>query len=453
VSLAIDIGSTKICAILSELRDEHEPSIIGFGTSKSIGLKKGVITNIDEASKSIKSALDKAKQQAGTTINKAVVSISGVMLKSLDSKGIVNIPNGEVSVKDINRAIHTAEYNASIPNDYEVVHALPYSFKLDDQEEIDNPLSMNGTRLEANVYIIAAQKAYLNNLRKSIYGAGIEIENFVLNSYASSISVLEDDEKSHGVCLIDMGGSTSNMIIHSGNSIKYADYLGVGSNNITMDISKVLQAPLQVCERLKKELGTFMPEGNGVENIEIPKIGDDNHMQSVSLDIINEIILARVEEALFHLKQKLTKSGLADEIGSGVVLTGGFSQIDGIREVALKIFEDMPVRVARPKDLDGQYDTLREASYSTVLGLTLYASGKHTTYELDSNKNLRYQKEKPNSTTTSIEPLDNSIENLNIADEVSSILNSDKSESSFDLRMKESKEKTSKFINVIKNLF
>ncbi len=186
--LGIDIGSTKICAIIATCKDGI-PRVIGTGFHKSMGLKKGSITNIEQASRAIKDAVNDARRVAGTNINKAVISISGAYTKSTDSSGIVNIPNNEIGIKEINRVIQTALYNASIPSEYEVIHILPYNFKLDDQDFIDDPMGMSGSRLEVSVRIITAQKSSLGNLKKAIKTAGIEIENIVLASYASSIAV------------------------------------------------------------------------------------------------------------------------------------------------------------------------------------------------------------------------------------------------------------------------
>jgi len=238
--LAIDIGSTKICAIISTIDDDGKIQILGAGISKAQGLKKGSITNIELASKSIKNALNDAKRVAGTEFTKAIVSISGAYTKSLNSSGIVNIPNKEVGLKEINRVMQTSLYNANIPNEYEVLHTLPYNFKVDDQDFIEDPLGMNAARLEVETHIITTQKSNLNNLRKAVKAAGVDVENIVLSGYASAIATLNSDEKELGAAVVDMGGSTCNIVIHSGNSVRYNDFLGVGSNHITNDLSMAL---------------------------------------------------------------------------------------------------------------------------------------------------------------------------------------------------------------------
>ena len=206
--LAIDIGSTKICAIIARIDDKESIAVIGAGISKAQGLKRGNITNIELASKSIKAAVDDAKRVAGTDVKSAIVSISGNYTKSLNSNGIVNIQNKEISVKEIERVMQTSLYNANIPSEYEVLHALPFNFKVDDQDFIEDPLGMNAARLEVETHIITTQKSNLNNLRKAVRGANIEVTNVILSGYASSISILNEDEKELGVCVFDIGGNT-----------------------------------------------------------------------------------------------------------------------------------------------------------------------------------------------------------------------------------------------------
>ncbi len=389
--LAIDIGSSKICAIIAQKLENDEIKIIGTGISKSQGLKKGTITNIDLASRSIKTALNDAKRVAGTNINKAIVSISGAYTKSVNSNGIVNIPNKEITIKEINRVMQTALYNANIPHEYEILHVLPYNFKVDDQENIEDPLGMNASRLEVDVHIITTQKSNLFNLKKAVRSAGVDIKNVVLSGYASAISVLNKDEKELGVAVIDMGAATSNVVVHLGNSIRYNDFLGVGSNHITNDLSMALHTPLSVAEKIKLEYGSLKTTKN--EIIEIPVIGDENNTHEVSLEIVYNVIFARVEETLMILAKSIEKSSLKEQIGAGVVLTGGMSKLDGIRELAVAIFDNMPVRIGKPKTVEGMFEDLKDPIYSTAIGLVLYGAGEFTQYEIDSNKNLRHRSE------------------------------------------------------------
>ncbi|MDQ1245374.1 MAG: cell division protein FtsA [Campylobacterota bacterium] len=390
--LAVDIGSTKICAIIAEIANDNTISITGAGVCRAQGLKKGSITNIELAARSIKSAINDAKRVSGSEVKTAIVSISGAYTKSLNSSGIVNIQNKEVSFKEIERVMQTSLYNANIPNEYEVLHALPYNFKVDDQDFIEDPLGMNASRLEVDTHIITTQKSNLNNLRKAVRGAGVEVENIVLAGYASSIATLNDDEKELGVALIDMGGNTSNIIIHSGNSIRYNDFLGVGSNHVTSDLSMALHTPLNIAESVKLNYGSLLtPSSNDL--IELPVIGDENTTHEVSLEVVHNVVYARVEETLMILAQFIENSGLKDKIGAGVVLTGGFSQMEGIRELAVATFGSVPVRLAKPKEMNGLFDNLRSPEYSSAVGLVLYAASAYTLYEIDVNKRVRHSNE------------------------------------------------------------
>ena len=391
--LAIDIGSTKICAIIAQVSDDDSISIIGAGTTKAQGLKKGSITNIELASKSIKAAVSDAKRVAGSDIRSAVVSISGAYTKSLNSNGIVNIPNKEINFKEIERVMHTSLYNANIPNEYEVLHALPFNFKVDDQDYIEDPLGMNASRLEVETHIITTQKSNLNNLKKAVRGAGVEVENVVLSAYASSIATLNEDEKELGVAVIDMGGNTSNIAIHSGNSLRYNDFLGVGSNHVTSDLSMALHTPLNIADSVKLSYGSLLEPTNDL--IELPIIGDEETTHEVSLEVVHNVIFARVEETLMILAQFIENSGLKEQMGAGVVLTGGFSQMEGMRDLAVATFGSVPVRLARPKEMNGLFDNLRTPEYSTAIGLVMYSASAYTPYEIDVNKKVRHTNETP----------------------------------------------------------
>jgi cell division protein FtsA len=388
--LGIDIGSSKICAIIAE-KDDDDIKILGAGIAKSQGLKKGIITNIELASKSIKNALNDAKRVAGTQYEKVVVSISGAYTKSIDSSGVVNIPNRDIGIREINRAMQMADHNANIPNEYVKLHILPYNFKVDDQEFIDDPHGMSGARLEVQVHIITAQKSSLSNLEKAVKSAGVEIDNIVLGGYASSIAVLNHDERELGVSVIDIGGATCNLVVHAGNSIRYNDFLGVGSLNITNDLSTALHTPLGAAENIKINYGSL--HGNSSDLIELPVIGDDGSTHEVSLDIVSNVIYVRVEETLMILAKSLEDSGFKDQLGAGVVLTGGMTKLNGIRELASAIFDNMPIRIAKPKEMNGLFETLRDPGFSTAIGLVLYGAGHFTPYEIDSNKKLRYKDE------------------------------------------------------------
>ncbi|RLA72624.1 MAG: cell division protein FtsA [Epsilonproteobacteria bacterium] len=389
--LAIDIGSTKICAIISEIVGD-DIQIIGHGITKSQGVKKGVITNIELASKSIKKAINDAKRISGSTISTATISISNAYAKSLNSTGIVNIPHKDISIAEIERVIHIAQHNANIPTEYDVIHVLPYNFKVDDQDFIEDPYGMNASRMEVNVNIIITQKSSLSNLKKAVRSAGVDIDGIVLNGYAAAIATMGEDEKELGVAVIDMGGQTSSLIVHTGNSIRYNDFLGVGSNHITNDLSMALHTPLQVAENVKKRHGNLI--NGSTETIDLPIIGDEENRNEVSLEIVHSVILARVEETLTILAMSLERSALKEQISSGIILTGGMTKLKGIRELAQAIFDGVPVRIAQPKEqnISGFFDELKDPAFSTVIGLLLYKADRHTEYEVNMNNKLLHSK-------------------------------------------------------------
>ncbi len=389
--LSIDIGSTQICAIIARKDELDNLKVLGVGTSKSLGLKKGIITNIDQASNSIKKAVDDAKRMAGQKYEQVLVSISGAYTKSVDSSGIVNIPEQDISLQEIKRAMQMADHNANIPNEYEKLHILPYMFKVDDQESIEDPLGMNGSRLEVLVHIITVQKSALNNLKKAVKSAGVKIDNIVLAGYASSIAVLNTDEKELGVGVIDMGGATCNIIIHSGNSIRYNDFLGVGSFNITSDLSMALHTPIPAAEKIKLKYGSL--ENTSNELIQLPVLGDENATHEVSLDIVSNVLYARVEETLMILAKTIEDSDFKDHMGAGLVLTGGFTKLKGIKELAMAIFDNMSIRLAKPKKIEGVLENIHDPSFSVAIGLIMYGAGAFTPYEIDSNKKMRHKDE------------------------------------------------------------
>jgi len=388
--LAIDIGSTEICAIIAEI-NQGNIQILGHGLAKSQGIKKGAITNIELTSKSIKKAINDAKRIAGSNITSATISISNAYAKSLNSTGIVNISHQDITIKEINRVMQTALYNANIPNEYEVIHVLPYNFRVDDQDYIEDPFGMNASRMEVDVNIIMTQKSNLANLKKAVRSAGVEMDGIVLSGYASAIATSNENDKEMGIAVIDLGGQTSNLVVHVGNSIRYNDFLGVGSNHITNDLSMALYTPLHIAEEVKLKHGNLLETSS--ELIELPIIGDEENSNSVSLEVVHSVIFARVEETLMLLAKSLEKSALQEQLHAGIILTGGMTKLDGIKELANSIFAPIPVRIGKPSDIPGLFDALKDPAYSTVLGLVRYKAGEHTPYEINFQQELLHQKE------------------------------------------------------------
>ncbi len=389
--LAIDIGSTKICAIIGEIIN-GKIEVAGHGISKSQGIKKGAISNIELASKSIKDAVDDAKRVAGINPTTATISISGAYVKSLNSSGVVNIPNHEISINEINRVMQTALYNANIPNEFEILHVLPYKFKIDEQDFIEDPNGMNATRMEVDTHIIITNKSNLGNLKKAVNAAGIGISKVVLSGYASSLAVISQNDKERGIAVIDLGGQTSNLIIHIGNSIQYNNFLPVGSNHITNDLSIALHTPLDIAEELKIAKGSlFQDETAGDVKLQI--IGDEKKLNTVPLEMVQNIIYSRMEETLIILSDLLDKSSFKEQLGAGITLTGGMTLIAGTRELAQALMPNIPIKIGKPTNISNISDDLNSPEFSTVIGLLQYESGEHTEYELDGSKTMLHSKE------------------------------------------------------------
>ena len=392
--LAIDIGSSKICATIAEVRN-NEPRIIGYSNQKSQGVRKGTIVNIELASQAIRSAIAEVKRMSGVdNINKAIVSISSAYTKNFNSSGVVSIANGEITVKEVGRALETAIYNSAIPPECDTIHVLPYRFKLDDQDYIEDPDGMIGSRLEVFVHIVTAKKSILENIKKVVRLAGVETENIVLSSYASSIATLLPDEKEGGVACIDMGGSTCEAMIYLGNSMRYNYFLGVGSHHITSDISEAISTSLAASEDIKIKYADPMKfdenHSDDNANLEVPSIGDDSkHL--ASLETVQKVVHLRIIETFNILSQAIKRSGLEEHI-STIVLTGGMTKMKNIKKIAEMFFSKIPVRIAKPLPIEGIVEDFQDEANSTITGLILYGVGKHTNYEKDSQKNIRYKK-------------------------------------------------------------
>ena len=392
--LGLDIGSVEIRAIIAKKENglENNLSICGIGKSKTYGVKKGVITNIEQAANSIKFAVSDAVKSAGRKYDRVIVSISGAYTKSVPSQGVISVPDHEIGITEIKRAMQMAEHNANVPSDYVKLHILPYDFKVDEQDHIEDPLGMSGNRLEVSTHIVIVPESSVKNLTKSVEMAGIKIDNIVLSGYASAISTLSKDEKDLGVALIDMGGATCDMVVHLGNSLRYNDVLPIGSTNITNDLSKAIHTPLPYAEEIKLSYEDLLIEGK--REIELPVLGEDEKTHSVSLEIITNVILARIEETIMLLARKLDESGFKDKIGAGIVLTGGMTKLEeDVRDLATAIFDNISIRIAKPRNVSGLYEIAKDSANSCAIGLCLYGFGEFTPYEIDSNGELRYKDE------------------------------------------------------------
>jgi cell division protein FtsA len=238
----------------------------------------------------------------------------------------------------------------------------------------------------------------LGNLNKVLHNAGVKVETYVHSGYATDIAVVNSDEKELGVAIIDIGGSVCNVVVHVNNAICYSNVLSVGSGNITSDISIALHTPLKTAENIKLNYGSLLVNHDeNAQSIDIPKIGDENYAQSISLDVVQKIIYARVEETFVLLKKMIEKSNFSDDIGAGIILTGGASKLSGMKELATLVFENAPVRIAKPKEVDGLFDSLRSPAFASAIGLVLYGADRYTKYEIDSNKKIKYKQKDRNN--------------------------------------------------------
>lgn len=391
--LAIDIGSTNIVSVVAQNDLNGKVNILGMGVETSDGINKGLITNIEVASTAINNAVQNAKRSTRNPIDSTLVSISGAYTKGLRSNGSVNVPNGQITENEINQVMQMALYNATIVTEYDVIHVLPIYFKVDDSQTVDNPLNMNGARLEVSVYIVTAKKTALTNIKNAMKASGIEVTNFVLNGYSSSISVLDDEQKRFGSGVIDIGGSTTDFVCFKGKSILYNDFIPVGSTHITTDLSMMLHTPPNAAEMLKIKYGNLLSVSKdddlAIRKVKIPIIGDEQNTKEMDLNSVQTIIHARVEETLILMKEKIKKSGMSDSIGAGLVITGGMSQLKGIKELASKIFENIPIKVANPINIKNGYVNFDDPTMATIVGLLLYGLDTNANFELDSNKKLR----------------------------------------------------------------
>ncbi len=391
--LVINIGSSNITAVTAKHDTENNINILGAGVQKSSGVNKGLIINIEEASKAIKDAVSLAKKTTNDLIDTTVVSVSGNYTKSIRSSGSVNVPNGLITETEINQVMQMALYNATIVPEYEVVHVVPIFFKVDDSVEVDNPLNMNGSRLEVSVYIVTAKRTALTNIKSALKTSGIEVVKFVLDSYSSALAVLDEQQKKFGAVVINLGSTTTEFVYFKGNSIIFNGFIPVGSNHITNDLSVMLHTPLSAAEKIKLEYGSLLrnysPNNElGVTKVKIPRIGDEESISEVALDYVQTIIHARVEEVLVLVKNKLKKSGYLDNTGSGIVITGGMSSLDGIKKLAEKIYDGIPISISNPKNIKNGFMSFDEPNMSTIVGLLIYALGVNKSYQLDSSKKL-----------------------------------------------------------------
>jgi cell division protein FtsA len=369
--VGLDVGTTKICAVIGEVF-EDKIDIIGIGTHPSIGLKKGVVVNIESTVHSIRMAVEQAEEMAGCEINTVCVGIAGSHIKGFNSPGIVGIKNREIRQDDIDRVIDAARA-VNLSQNQQIIHVLPQEFMVDDHTGIQDPLGMTGVRLVTNVHIVTGDTTSIHNLVMCCNRAGLEVADIVLESLASANAVLTREEMDLGVGLLDIGGGTSDLAIFSGGTIKHTYELGLGGNNLTNDLSVGLRTPFQEAERLKNLHGsalTSMIDGDTI--IEVPTVGD-RKPRKVKQRIMGEILEPRIEEMLVILNQEMIDSSYKDRLNAGVVICGGTALLDHIVDLAEQIF-DLPVRIGYPRDIHEAPESINSPQHATGVGLVIYAS-------------------------------------------------------------------------------
>jgi len=419
--LAIDIGSTNITAVVAQNDLNGNINILGMGIESSDGINKGLITNIEVASTAINSVIQNAKRSTQSSIDSTLVSISGASTKGIRSVGSVNVPNGLITKNEINQVLQMALYNATIVPEYDVVHVLPIYFKVDDSQSIDNPLNMNGARLEVSVYIVTTKKTVLTNIKGAMKASGLEVSNFVLNGYSSAVSVLNEEQKRFGTGVIDIGGSTTDFVCFKGKSIVHNDFVPVGSSHITNDLSVMLHTPPNAAEMLKIKYGnllnSYKNDDLAIKKVKIPIIGDEQNTKEMDLDSVQTIIHARVEETLILIKEKIIDSGVSDYMGAGIVITGGMSQLIGIKELASNVFENIPIKIASPANIKNGYVNFEDPTMSTIVGLLLYGLNTNASFELDSNKKLRQRVQQTYDQPKIVKPINKESETNHVESE------------------------------------
>jgi cell division protein FtsA len=346
--------------------------IVGVGTYPSVGLRRGVVVHIDQTVNSIKRAIRDAELMAGCQISSVFAGIAGTHVVSMNSHGVIAIKSREVTQNDVDRVLDAARAIA-MPFDRQILHVLPQQYIVDDQEGIQDPLGMSGVRLEAKVHVVTGAIAAAQNILRCCERAGLHVNEVILESLAAGEAVLDPEEKRLGVALVDLGGGTTDLGIFVDNAIRFTSVLALGGSNITSDISVGLRASVDEAEKVKRKYGCASTSAvNPADLIEVASVGGEKRRQ-LARTILAEIIEARVEEILSLVDREIIRSGYAESIAAGVVLTGGVALLPGIREVAEQVF-DMPVRIGIPQGLGGLADVVQNPMYSTASGLLLYAN-------------------------------------------------------------------------------
>jgi cell division protein FtsA len=370
--VGLDIGTSKVLAIVGEVGANGEVEIIGVGHHPSRGMKRGVVVNIESTVQSIQRAVEEAELMAGCEIHSVFAGIAGSHIASFNSHGIVAIRDKEVGQGDIDRVLEAARALA-IPTDQKLLHILPQEFIIDKQDGIREPIGMSGVRLEAKVHIVTGAVSAAQNIVKCVRRCGLEVDDVILEQLASSMSTLTEDEKELGVCLIDIGGGTTDISVFTEGAIRHTAVIPIAGDQVTNDIAIALRTPTQYAEELKQKYGCALTQlAHRDETLEVPSVGD-RAPRKLSRQMLAEVIEPRIEELYGLVQAELRRSGFEDVLGSGVVITGGSSKMEGMVDLAEEVFH-MPVRVGLPQYIGGLKGVVQNPIFATGVGLVLYGA-------------------------------------------------------------------------------
>ena len=380
--VGLDIGTSKVVAIVGEVSPDNEIEIIGLGSHPSRGLKKGVVVNIESTVQSIQRAVEEAELMAGCQINSVYAGIAGSHVRSLNSHGIVAIRDKEVVPADVERVIDAARAVA-IPADQKILHILPQEFIIDDQESIREPVGMSGVRLEAKVHMVTGAVSAAQNIIKCVRRCGLEVDDIILEQLASSNAVLTEDEKELGVCLVDIGGGTTDIAVFTEGAIRHTAVIPIAGDQVTNDIAVALRTPTQHAEEIKIKYACALRQlASADETIEVPSVGDRPERR-LARQTLAEVVEPRYEELFTLIQAELRRSGFEDLCAAGIVLTGGSSKMEGAVDLAEEIFH-MPVRLGIPQYVSGLVDVVRSPNHATGVGLLLFGYQNRAMREAES---------------------------------------------------------------------
>lgn len=370
--VGLDIGTSKVVAVVGEVDLDGSIEIVGIGSHPSRGMKKGVVVDIESTVNAIQRAVEEAELMAGCQIHSVYVGIAGSHIRSMNSHGIVAIKDGEVVAADIDRVLDAAQAVA-IPADQKILHVLPQEYVIDNQGGIKEPLGMSGVRLEAKVHLVTCAVNAAQNIEKCIQRCGLEVDGIILEQLASNFSVITDDERDLGVCLVDIGGGTSDIAIFTDGSIRHTGVIPIAGDQVTNDIAMALRTPTQHAEEIKIRYACALTQLAGAdETIKVPSVGD-RPPRDLSRQSLAEVVEPRYDELFTLIQAELRKSGYEELIPAGVVLTGGTSKMEGAVELAEEIFH-MPVRLGSPQHARGLHDIIRNPIYATAVGLLIFGA-------------------------------------------------------------------------------